>query len=133
MAAKDLSGFNGAVTLPTTIGGNAKAFTIRRTMSRKDINIYGGDRFNRSRGGIIKIMGDITLALQMGAAATTPNFVAPAADGAALTLQLEIGCTLVGTALFPDLNVTHTFEDPAIFGTQGYEFNGVVAESWATS
>lgn len=133
MAARDVSGFNGAVTLPSSIGGNAKAFTIRRTTTRKDINIYGNDRFNRARLGIVKIAGTITIVLQVGAASTTPNFIAPAADGAALTLQLEIMSTLTGTALFPDLDVNHAFEDPAVFGTQGYEFNGVVAESWAAT
>jgi hypothetical protein len=133
MAAKDLSGFNGSVTLPTTHGGAAAGFTVRRRMSRKSTGRYGSDRFSRTRGGMITIGGDIRIFLQMSATNTTPNFIAPAADGSALVLTLELGCTLTGTALFPDLDVNHSFDDPAIEGSHAYEFTGVVAEAWATT
>ena len=133
MAEVDLSGFNGSVTLPSGIGGKASAFTIRRTMNTKPTNRYGGDRFGRMRGGIITIGGDITVFLRMGASNTSPGIVNPTADGAALTLTLETGCTLTGTALFPDLNINHNFEDPAIQGTYSYVFNGVATESWAVA
>lgn len=133
MAINYVSGFNGGVTLPSSIGGAPMSFTVKRNMTKKDVNIYGADRFNRSRGGIIKIMGDIQTALQLGATATDPNIVNPSPSGVALTLTLEVGCTLIGTALFPDLDINHSFPDPAIFGTQGYEFTGVVASAWATT
>lgn len=133
MASKDLSGFNGSVTFPSGAGGPASKFTVRRRMSQKPTNIYGGDRFSRSRGGMIMISGDISFFLQMGATGSSPNFIDPAADGASLTLTLETGCTLVGVALFPDLTVNHSFEDPAIEGTQSYQFNGAVAETWAVA
>jgi hypothetical protein len=133
MAIDYVSGFHGGVTLPSSIGGAPMSFTVKRNMTKKDVNIYGADRFNRSRGGIIKIMGEIQTALQFGATATDPNIVNPAANGVALTLQLEVGCTLVGTALFADLDINHSFPDPAIFGGQGYEFTGVVTSLWASS
>lgn len=132
MAETDLSGFNGSVTLPSGHGGAAAGFTISRRMTTKPTNRYGaGDRFERLRGGTIGISGTIRFFLRMGAAATSPGFVAPAADGASLTLTLETGCTLSGTAVFPDLDINHEFTDPAIEGTHGYQFNGTVTEAWA--
>lgn len=134
MAQSDLSGFNGSVTLPTAHGGAAAGFTVRRRMNTKPTNRYGaGDRFERGRGGTINISGDIRFFLQMGAANTSPGFVAPAANGSTLTLTLETGCTLSGTALFPELDTNHDFTDPAIEGTHGYMFTGVVTEAWAVS
>jgi len=133
MAAHDLSGFNGSVTLPSGIGGSAGGFTVRRQMRTKDVGRYGGGIFERSRGGSIRISGDIQMFLQTGASSTTPNFVAPVADGAALTLTLDTGCTLTGTAVFPDLSVNHSFTDPAIEATQSYIFTGTVTEAWAST
>lgn len=133
MPATDLSGFNGSVTFPTGVGGPAAGFTVRRQMRTKDTGRYGGGIFERSRGGSIRLSGDIQFFLQAHATATSPGFVNPAADGAALTLTLDTGCTLVGTALFPDLSVNHSFTDPAIEGTQSYIFSGSVAETWAVS
>src|SRR5436309_3200884 len=105
MAAHDLSGYNGSVTLPTAHGGSARGFTVRRATSQKDVGRYGSDRFTRTRLGSITISGDISIVLQMAASNTSPGFATPAPDGAALTLTLETGCTLSGTAVFPDLNV----------------------------
>lgn len=132
MAETDLSGFNGSVTLPTGHYGKASGFTVRRQMNTKSTNRYGGDRFARARGGILTIGGDISVFLRMGVSPSTPGIVSPTADGSALTLTLESGCTLSGTALFPDLTINHTFEDPAIQGTFSYQFNGTVTEAWAT-
>jgi hypothetical protein len=131
MAETDLSGFNGDVTLPSAHGGEAKGFTVNRTMDDKDTSRYGGTRFAKFRGGKITISGDISVFLRMGAAGTEPGFTTPGVDGASLTLQLETGCTLVGTALFSTLNVNHEMGDPAIEGTHGYKFNGDVNETWA--
>lgn len=131
MPATDLSGFSGSVSLPSGHGGEASGFTVRRTMNMKPTNRYGADRFARARGGIIAVSGDITIFLRKGAAGTSPGIVTPAADGAALTLTLDTGCTLSGQALFPDLNVDHRFEDPAIEGNYTYQFTGVVTEAWA--
>lgn len=133
MAESDLSGFNGDVTLPSGHGGDARGFTLRRSMNTKEVHRYGGDRFGRFRGGILTLSGDITVFLRKGAAGTSPGIVNPAADGASLTLTLETGCTLVGTALFPDLSITHDFTDPAIEGTHSFTFTGSVAETWAVS
>jgi hypothetical protein len=130
----DLSGFNGSVTLPTIHGGAAAGFSVRRNMNTKETDRYGaGDRFGRERGGIFRLSGDIRVFLRMGAPNTSPGFVTPTPDGSSLTLTLETGCTLSGTALFPDLNVDHAFGDPAIEGTHAYRFTGVVVETWATS
>jgi hypothetical protein len=133
MPAKDLSGYNGSVTLPTAHGGAARGFTVRRSASQKDVGRYGSDRFSRTRLGSITISGDISVVLQMSATSTSPGFATPAPDGATLTLTLEIGCTLSGTAVFPDLNVGHAFDDPAIEGTHGYKFTGTVTETWAST
>jgi hypothetical protein len=133
MAAADISGFNGAVTMPTGHGGQAKGFTVRRTMNTKNTMRYGGDRFARARGGIINITGDINIFLRMGAAGMAPGIVTPTPDGASLTLQFEVGCTLSGTAIFPDWNSTHAFEDPAVEATLSYTFNSVVVETWAVT
>lgn len=133
MPARDVSGFNGSVTLPTTHGGAAAGFTVSRRATSKDTGRYGSDRFSRSRLGVLTISGVIRFFLQMAASNTTPNFIAPVADGSALTLTLEAGCTLSGTAVFPDLDVDHRFDDPAVEGTHGYRFTGVVAEAWATT
>lgn len=134
MAETDISGFSGSVTLPTGHGGQAAGFTIRRNMNTKEVDRYGaGDRFGRSRGGILRISGDIRVFLRKGAANTSPGFVAPAVDGASLTLTLDTGCTLSGTALFPDMNIDHSFGDPAIEGTHSYVFNGTVTEAWSTT
>ena len=132
MAESDLSGFNGDVTLPAGHGGEARGFSINRTMVDKEVSRYGGDRFSKFRGGMLTLTGTIAVFLRMGAASTTPNFVAPDADGAALTLTFETGCTLVGTAIFSTLDVAHAFADPAIEGTHGFKFTGVVTEAWAT-
>lgn len=132
MAETDLSGFNGDVTLPAGHGGEARGFTIRRTMNTKPTNRYGGgDRFERARGGTINISGDINIFMRMGAASTSPGIVDPSPDGASLTLTLETGCLLSGTALFPEFNTTHEFTDPAIEATYGYQFTGAVTETWA--
>jgi hypothetical protein len=122
------------VTLPSGHGGAAAGFTVRRRMNTKPTNRYGaGDRFERARGGTINISGDIRFFAQKSAPNTSPGIVAPAADGASLTLTLETGCTLSGTALFPDLSIDHDFTDPAIEGTHSYQFTGVVTEAWATA
>src|SRR4051812_7348067 len=107
MAQVDLSGFNGSVTLPTAHGGQAKGFTIRRSASKKNTGRYGSGRFSQGRLGVVTISGDINVFLRMGASNTSPGVVAPAADGSSLTLTLETGCSLSGTALFPDFNATH--------------------------
>lgn len=131
MAASDLSGFNGAVVLPSGIGGEAAGFSLRRSMATKDVSRYGTDRFNKHRGGSIGVSGDINLFLRKGASATSPGIANPAADGAALTLTLDTGCSVSGTAIFPDLNIQHRFNDPAIEATQSYLFSGTVTETWA--
>jgi hypothetical protein len=133
MAQTDLSGFNGAVTMPSGHGGAAKGFTVRRTTTKKSTLRYGNNRFSQSRLGIITIGGDISIFMRMGTAAVAPGIVTNAADGTTLTLTFEIGCTLSGTAVFPDWNSTHAFEDPAIEATLSYEFTGTVTETWATS
>lgn len=133
MAETDLSGFNGDVTLPAAHGGEANGFTVRRAMATKDTSRYGGTRFTKARGGMITISGIINIFLRMGAAGTSPGIVTPGVDGAALTLTLETGCTLTGTALFPDLDINHQFGDPAIEGSHGYVFNGDVTEAWAVA
>lgn len=134
MAQSDISGFSGSVTLPSGHGGAAAGFTIRRNMNTKDVDRYGaGDRFGRTRGGIIRISGDIRFFAIKGVANSSPGFIAPAADGAALTLTLDTGCTLSGTALFPDLSIDHAFGDPAIEGTHSYIFTSTVTEAWATT
>ncbi len=132
MPATDLSGYNGAVTLPTGHGGAAKGFTIRRAMSSKNTNRYGSDRFDRWRGGSIGISGDIRIFLLKGTTETAPGIVSPTPDGSTITLTLEIGCTLSGIAIFPDFNLDHTFDDPAIEAVHAYRFNGTVTETWAT-
>lgn len=131
MAARDISGFNGSVTLPAGHGGDAKGFTLRRSMNDKDVSRYGGTRFSKFRGGALTLTGDISIFLRMGAAGTPPGIVTPVVDGSALTLTFETGCTLVGTALFGDFNSTHTFADPAVEATHGYKFTGDVTETWA--
>jgi hypothetical protein len=135
MAAADLSGFNGSVTLPTTHGGDARGFTMNRAMTSKEVSRYGGDRGARFRGGMITISGQINIFLRKGAAATSPGIVTgstvPAPDGAALVLTFEVGCTLTGTALFEGLDVNHQFTDPAIEGTHTYKFTGLPTEVWA--
>lgn len=137
MAEADISGFDGSVTLPSGHGGQAKGFTMNRTMTDKDVSRYGGDRGARFRGGMITISGDINIFLRKGAAGTSPGIVTgatvPAPDGAALVLTFSTGCTLTGTALFPTLNINHAFNDPAIEGTHGYKFTGLPSEVWATS
>jgi hypothetical protein len=133
MAASDLSGFNGAVAMPTGHGGEARGFSVRRTMNNKATNRYGADRFGRFRGGILTIGGDINLYMRKGAAATAPGIVSPSADGATLLLTLETGCTLSGIAIFPDYNLNHAFEDPAIESTMSYLYNGTVTETWAVA
>jgi len=133
MAATDLSGFNGGVTFPSGVAGPAAGFTVRRQMRTKDVGRYGGGIFERSRGGSIRISGDITFFFQAHAATTSPGWVTPVADGGALTLTLDTGCTLTGTAIFADLSANHSFTDPAIEGTQSYIFTGTVVEAWAVS
>jgi hypothetical protein len=133
MPQTDLSGFNGGVTMPTGHGGVAKGFTVRRTASKKSVLRYGGNRFAKSRLGVLTIGGDINIFMRMGTAAVAPGIVSPAVDGAMLTLTFEIGCTLSGTAVFPDWNSAHTYEDPAIEATLAYEFTDTVTETWATS
>lgn len=133
MAQSDLSGFNGSVTLPSGHGGAAKGFTVKRSATKKNVGRYAsGSRFTKSRLGAITVSGQINVFLQMGAANTSPG-LSPAADGATLTLTLETGCSLSGTAVFPDLDITHVFDDAAIEGTHGYEFSGTVTETWAVS
>lgn len=134
MAETDLSGYAGSVTLPTGTGGAPAGFTVRRTASSKDTGRYAtGSRFSQSRLGSITIEGDIRIFLRKGAANTTPNFVSPAADGGALTLTLDTGCTLSGTAIFPELSVDHTFDDPAVEAVMAYRFTSTITEAWATS
>lgn len=134
MAATDLSGYAGSVTLPSAHGGAAAGFTVRRTTSQKDIGRYAaGSRASRTRLGTYTIGGDIRIFLQKGASNTSPGFVTPAADGASLTLTLDTGCTLSGTAVFPDLDVNHSFDDPAVEGTHTYRFTDTVIEAWTSS
>ena len=135
MAQRDLSGFNGAVTLPGTIGGQAKGFTCRRQMLNKMVNRFGNGRGVLRRGGLIDIGGELNLFLRMGSGSITPNWVNPNPDGEVtmLTLQFEIGCTLVGKAIFLDLNANEQDSDPAIEGTHSYFFEGLPAETWATT
>lgn len=133
MAASDLSGFNGGVTLPSGHGGDARGFTVNRSMNDKDVSRYGGDRFSKFRGGTITVTGDINVFLRKGAAGTPPGITTPSADGAALTLTLEVGCMLSGTALFSGFNSTHAFADPAIEATHSYKFNGTITETWAVT
>lgn len=133
MAASDLSGFNGSVTLPSGHGGDAFGFTVNRTMNDKDVSRYGGTRFAMFRGGTFIISGDIRTFMRKSAANTAPGVVSPAADGASLTLTLETGCSFSGTALFSTFSANHTFTDPAIEATHGYKFTGTVTETWAVS
>src|SRR4051812_44348657 len=115
MAATDISGFSGSVTLPSGHGGDAKGFTVRRSTTKKNTGRYAsGSRFSQARLGTITVSGDINVFLRKGASGTPAGVVTPAADGAALTLTLDTGVTLAGTALFPDFNTTHNFDDPAI-------------------
>lgn len=135
MSQRDLSGFDGAVTLPGTIGGQAKGFTVRRQMINKIVTRFGDGRGQRRRGGVIDIGGELNLFVRMGSGSATPNFVNPAANGetASLTLTLEVGCALTGPAIFPDLNINEQFADPAIEGTHSYFFQGLPSEMWATT
>lgn len=137
MAETDLSGYAGSVTLPTAHGGAAAGFTVRRTTSQKDVGRYAsGSRATQTRLGSITIGGDIRVFLRKGATNTSPGIVGatvPAADGAALTLTLDTGCTLSGTAVFPGLDINHAFDDPAVEGTHAYQFTGPVTEAWASS
>lgn len=124
----DVSGYNGSVTLPAAHGGVAAGFTVRRTTAQKNVGRYAsGSRFTQTRLGSITIGGEIRVFLQDD---DSPGFAVPAADGATLTLTLETGCTLSGTAVFPDLNVDHAFDDPAVEGTHTYQFTGTVTEAW---
>lgn len=133
MAQTDLSGFNGAVTLPGTVGGQAKGFTIRRQMITKIVTRFGFGRGQVRRGGVLDTGGDINIFLRKGSGSVAPNFIDVAPDGEStpLTLQLEVGCTLSGTAIFPDFNMNEQFADPAIEGTHSYFFQGLPAEMWA--
>lgn len=132
MAQTDLSGFNGAVTFPTGIGGQAKGFTIRRQMITKIVTRFGFGRGQVRRGGVLDTGGDINIFLRMGSGSTAPNFIDVPPDGqAGFALQLEIGCTLSGTGIFPDFNMNEQFADPAIEGTHSYFFQGLPAEMWA--
>lgn len=139
MGINYVSGFHGAVVADLApangiYAGAVLSFTISRRMATKDINPFGGNRFNISRGGILKLSGTIMLALQFGAASTDPNWVSPDYNGdASLTLTFETGCTLTGSALFPQLDVNEAYADPAIFGSQTYEFTGTVTEAWAVT
>ncbi len=119
--------------MPSGHGGVAAGFTVRRTTTRKPTHRYGLDRSARSRLGMVTVGGDIRVFLQKAAVGTSPGITTPAADGSALVLTLEVGCTLSGTAVFPDLSIDHAFDDPAIEGTHTYEFNGAVTETWATA
>jgi hypothetical protein len=132
VAAIDLSGFNGNVTLPSTHGGAPIAWSLRAVQRKKDISRYGGNRFATQRGGIIDFTGTIRVALRKGAASTAPGATALEADGAALTLTAETGCTYSGTALM-DFSMDHANDDPAIEGTYDYVFTGTVTETWVVS
>lgn len=131
MAESDLSGYLGDVTLPTNHGGEAKGFSIRSTSAKKDVSRYGGSRFTKIRGGSLTVSGQIMFFLRAGAANTSPGLTDPDPDGATLTLTAFTGCTYSGTALF-DASFDHDFNDPAIEGVYDYQFNGDVAESWAS-
>lgn len=132
MAESDLSGFNGNVTLPTSHGGKPIAWTMRAVQRKKDISRYGGNRFATQRGGIIDFTGTIQVALRKSAANTAPGATALEADGAALTLAAETGCSYAGTALM-DFSMNHSNSDPAIEGTYDYVFSGTVTETWSTT
>jgi hypothetical protein len=133
MAQRDLSGFNGGVTLPTGIGGQASAFTFEVEMRTKEVHRYGGTRFGKFRGGILIGTGDISLFYRMGAAAVAANFVAPAADGATGTLTAEIGCTWSGIMLMTRSRIGHDFVDPAIGGTRSFSMSDTITEVWDTT
>lgn len=133
MAQRDLSGFNGGVTLPTGIGGQASAFTLDVEMRTKEVHRYGGTRFGIFRGGIILGTGTINIFYRMGAAAVAPNFVAPAADGVTGTLTAEVGCTWSGLMLMTRASIGHDFTDPAIGGTRNFSFSNTITEVWDTS
>lgn len=134
MAQRDLSGFNGGVTLPAGIGGQAKGFTVRRQMINKIVTRFGSGRGQLRRGGVVDIGGEINIFQRMGSGSTRTNFVNPDPDSeGSLTLQLEIGCTLVGSAIFPDVNVNEQFADPAVEAALSYFFQGLPAEAWATT
>lgn len=133
MAQRDISGFNGGVTLPTGIGGQAHSFTLNSDMATKPVHRYGGTRFGQFRGGIITGTGTVGIFYRMGASAVAPNFVAPAADGATMTLTAETGCTWSGTALMTRATIAHDFTDPAVQGTRDFSFTGTITEVWDTS
>src|SRR5688572_7935028 len=120
----DISGFSGAVTLPAAHGGAAAGFTIRRSYTQKNVGRFAsGSKASKTRLGTYTIGGDIRVFLQTNA---TPGFVSAVADGSALTLTMATGCTLSGTAVFPELNVNEEFDDPAVEGIHGYQFTGDV-------
>jgi hypothetical protein len=93
MAATDISGFNGSVTMPSGHGGDAFAWTLRANMRTKDVSRYGGGRIAKKRGGLIDVDGTISLFLRKGAAGTAPGIGTQAADGVALTLTADTGCS----------------------------------------
>lgn len=129
MAERDISGFNGDVTLPSSHGGDPYAWTISVSHRDKETSRYGGDRFVKRRGGLIDPSGTISVFLRMDAASTGPGAMDPVPDGSALTLTAEVGCTYAGTAII-EFNMSHAFADPAVEGTYNWRGNGAWAEVW---
>jgi hypothetical protein len=129
MAATDISGFDGAVTLPSGHGGEVFAWTMNVPVRKKDVSRYGGSRFVKKRGGIYEPAGTVSVFLRANAASTAPGAFASAVDGEALTLTAAAGCTFVGSAII-DFSMSHSFGDPAIEGTYNWEGTGDWAETW---
>jgi hypothetical protein len=106
---------------------------VRRAMNTKNTSRYGSNRFAHSRGGMITITGDINIFMRTKSVPAAPGIVSPDANGVSLLLTFDTGSTLSGTAIFPDWNATHAFEDPAVEATLSYQFTGTVLETWAST
>lgn len=132
MAESFITGEGGSVTLPSTHGGRAFAFTLRTEQNKKDVSRYGGGRFREFYGGLIQGSGDVTVQLRKGATGTPAGITNLEREGAALTLTLDTGVTIGGSALF-DFSMTHNVNEPTIDGTYPFQFTSTISEAWATA
>ena len=136
MAASNIGGSTGGVSMPSAHFVNASSWRLRFNHPVDDGSGYGDSGIGavKNGSGTVDYFVTVVGVAQDGAASTAPGFYSIAAGGAAATLKANgTNTTYAGTLILTDGDISHAKRS----GVTPLNFNGVftgaVTETWKTT
>lgn len=133
MAETRVSGYDGAVTLPSGHAAKISAWSVDLDMVVSDVTAFG-DGFRQYLGGVLGGRGSASGSMSYnGASSLAPAALTSRQTAANITLTVATGTNYQGSVLLSNISITSDIKGGDATITFDFVFTGTITETWATS